>query len=901
MNKKKLLLISALAVSATGINAQTTSSYNLTAFGVPDVVIPYDITDEGKRLPIKWGMDTAWANEQNMRKGIAHIGSDNISLARVSFTPWESVESAQQLPTTLQDALDNRLYLIGLIGRKDLEVMLNDDHATVDESYTSDSSGKNWAKLMKMTMNAIERSGYKVTSIAPFNEPDYGWGQGGIVLMRAVCEQLKTGAYAVGDDVRISAGNTLNCDQASYWYNYMKPYVDEGNTHQLAGSFDNYAAFFTEVRNDGNVATADELHNVGEAIVGVEYGMQNGIWWGFDAFARGEFCRTSNQGRRLAYGEDRADWTVGCVYYNDSTDKVQAFLGSSERQAVASSYLFVSKDRDVYYDGEGPLRDFYIDVPGGASGSYQNGQTNAERVIDITYGEDVQPSPINGTYLIMNRFNRKVLTVSNGGGSGSALEQANNKGLDYQKWTVVPNVPSETGGDFSYHNITSARSGYAYPIDVLNFSMSSGAKVILYNGDYSSNEQWRLVYEGNGCYTIRNRESGLCLDLESKNSKAGTKIVQRAYTGENRQLWKFIPVDAACELTAPDAPTGLTYKNQPGSIRLSWNNNTEEDLAGYMVLRKDVEAGYWNTIARKVTDTVFYDNTCVQGKEYRYKIRAIDYSENLSSFSDSVTTKTDPRHALICQLQFDDSLSDNTENHFDCVYYGTPNFSSVRSKSGTKSLYLDGGTGYAKLPYALGSMSEMTFCSWVYSTDRNSIWQRIFDFGNGTGEYMFLSPYNGSVMRFAITDGSGEQQLDIERLGTGWHHIALTMGADSVAIYVDGELAGSTRGITLRPSDINPVMCYLGRSQFPADPYFKGYLDDVRFYNYPLSQDEITEVMNDLGAVSTSIESITTDAKAQGDGNTHYYDLNGRKMDTPSKGINIVKSAEGDVKKVLVK
>ena len=46
------------------------------------------------------------------------------------------------------------------------------------------------------------------------------------------------------------------------WYEHNKEFLDEGNTHQLAGSFDTYAEFFTKVREDGRHATADELHNV---------------------------------------------------------------------------------------------------------------------------------------------------------------------------------------------------------------------------------------------------------------------------------------------------------------------------------------------------------------------------------------------------------------------------------------------------------------------------------------------------------------------------------------------------------------------------------------------------------------------------------------------------------------
>jgi len=48
---------------------------------------------------------------------------------------------------------------------------------------------------------------------------------------------------------------------------------------------------------------------------------------------------------------------------------------------------------DVYYDGYGPQREYTMVLPGG--NGYQNGQTNAERVVNITTGEDIQPV-ING-------------------------------------------------------------------------------------------------------------------------------------------------------------------------------------------------------------------------------------------------------------------------------------------------------------------------------------------------------------------------------------------------------------------------------------------------------------------------------------------------------------------------
>ena len=77
---------------------------------------------------------------------------------------------------------------------------------------------------------------------------------------------------------------------------------------------------------------------------------------------------------------------------------MHGYLGSSERQATPSSFAFVSKGKDVFFNGYGPTRVFVYDMPGGTG--YQKGQINAERLFDITWGEDVAPFEVNGTYQI---------------------------------------------------------------------------------------------------------------------------------------------------------------------------------------------------------------------------------------------------------------------------------------------------------------------------------------------------------------------------------------------------------------------------------------------------------------------------------------------------------------------
>ena len=166
------------------------------------------------------------------------------------------------------------------------------------------------------------------------------------------------------------------------------------------------------------------------------------------------------------------------------------------------------------------------------------------------------------------------------------------------------------------------------------------------------------------------------------------------------------------------------------------------------------------------------------------------------------------------------------------------------------ALKLDGADDYAVLPIGelISSMSSATFTTWVNFSNLGGAWQRIFDFGSGTGTYIFLCPRTGTTgpMRLAITTsgGGGESLIDAPTtLPSGWHHVAVVIKSGNMQIYLDGAVvaSGSTSVI---PSDLGRTGSnWLGRSQYAADGYFNGSLDDFRIYDYVLSADEIIMTM----------------------------------------------------------
>ena len=906
-----IALSCSMMASAQRETVTPTSSSWLQTNGMGNTMLPFEYGGNGKEYVIDWGLDVAWNWDVNVNRGTNHIGKENLKVGRISFQTTDLVDENGNLSAAQRNELNRRLNNIAKSGVKNLVINSDQEAYYPHAEYVENYYGKptEWYKLIKASVKHAQSRGFNIITISPFNEPDYtGWKQGSKANFKEVARLITEDEELAG--IRISAGNTLNCDQASSWYNAVKPYVTEGNTHQLAGSFNSYASFWQEVAKDGNHVTADELHNTMEAFVAAHYGMQTGIWWGFDGTCRGQYCKaTSGGGAELGYAENRDNWTAGSVYRLPN-GSVKAFMGASERQAKPTTFEIVSLDRDVYFDGYGPYRSYPMHIPADANGTYQSAnQKNAERLVEIHSGEDVPPCPVDtGTYILMNMNSKMIMSIQGGSTSNAtAVVQNSSKTVQpYHKW-VIEKVSNTIGGDFSYVHIKSARN-QSMLLDVLNWSLSNGGGIIVYTGDGGTNEQWHLEYAGDGSYYIQNRHSGLYLQTASTATNAA--VTQAAFTGRDQQKWRFMPVDAARERTAPAAPKGLEAKAQSASVMLNWEANTESDVDGYMVLRgEETESGTidWNTIGRIIQGTRFIDNSLEQNKTYHYKVKAIDRSRNQSEASEIITARTSGEKALIAEYEFDDSNIDNSENYFDAAMNGTATYAnSIKSrlKSGEKYLSLNGSDNYLSLPYQVGNQKEMTICTWFYTVSSQGNWQRIFDFGNGTDQYMFFTPNSGSDARLVLKNGGDEQILKTTRMNsTAVKHLAITLSADSVYIYLDGELVASTNDISIRPSDFKPALCYIGKSQFPNDPLLRGVLDDFRIYNYALSADEIAAVMQD-STNEGAVDGIQTIATGQDDDiSTKIFSTSGIETPTLQRGVNVVKSTtrkgKTSVKKVM--
>jgi hypothetical protein len=200
---------------------------------------------------------------------------------------------------------------------------------------------------------------------------------------------------------------------------------------------------------------------------------------------------------------------------------------------------------------------------------------------------------------------------------------------------------------------------------------------------------------------------------------------------------------------------------------------------------------------------------------------------------------------LVAHYQFENNTQDSTGNALHGTAIGNPNY--VQGPAGLgNAILLNGIDMYVDLPIGptISTMTDITVTAWVNWSDVGGNWERIFDFGTGPGESMYLTPTTGEGMFFNIS-GSFLQVPDA--LPTGWQHVAVVIDSTSMTmqLYLYGIEIASGETATLPSADIGDAnQSWLGRSQYSWDPYFNGSMDDVRIYDRALSAGEVLYLSN---------------------------------------------------------
>jgi hypothetical protein len=178
--------------------------------------------------------------------------------------------------------------------------------------------------------------------------------------------------------------------------------------------------------------------------------------------------------------------------------------------------------------------------------------------------------------------------------------------------------------------------------------------------------------------------------------------------------------------------------------------------------------------------------------------------------------------------------------------------------------------GNTKIQYngLLGNPANLSLAAWANVDAVDSGGSEIISLGDCA-----LMRVTDTAIRAHFYNGSSwvNAFATFSPVGTGWHHYAMTFddAANQVKIYIDGQLASTTT--------INSSIAYsglgsatvVGRHGNNSTVYdMDGRIDDVRVYNYALTQAEIAVIYGLVGHWKLDETSGTSVADASGASNT---------------------------------
>lgn len=348
---------------------------------------------------------------------------------------------------------------------------------------------------------------------------------------------------------------------------------------------------------------------------------------------------------------------------------------------------------------------------------------------------------------------------------------------------------------------------------------------------------------------------------ELSNVRSGRQSMPLAYanTGAATTSEATLTLGAAQDWTRAGVQTlGVSFRGSLGSaaaqLYVKVNNGpavnypgSASSLAAPVWKQWNIDLAALGNAARSVRTLTLGVSGPGSGRLY------IDNVRLYRSAPPATGAAADPGTAnLVAYYAMEDNANDGTANG----YHGTAQVGSSFGPGPAgygRAIVLDGTSGYVDLPIGsvIASLTDATFASWVNFTNVGGGWERVFDFGTGTTNYVFLAPRQGTngPMTVGIRTPTVNEMRVVapDRLGSGWHHVAVVVDSATMTVYLyldGGEVASNTT--TVLPKDLGQTtQNWLGRSQWTADAYFNGSLDEFRIYDRALSAGEIQYLAGD--------------------------------------------------------
>ena len=204
---------------------------------------------------------------------------------------------------------------------------------------------------------------------------------------------------------------------------------------------------------------------------------------------------------------------------------------------------------------------------------------------------------------------------------------------------------------------------------------------------------------------------------------------------------------------------------------------------------------------------------------------------------------------------WEDNATIKRDSTWSDLVSGNAGYCRVLWPSGTNSALFDGTDDYINMGDVVKLETDyITLSAWVYTNSVLTAEDTIVGkWHNGaTGRSYLMELYGQDVLFGLSPDGTNTNQVAFITPGAvisadTWHHIACVADGTDMIVYVDGADVGSTP----YTSAIFDVSSDLMIGNYPTTHYLDGKIADVRIYDTPLTD---VEISGTLAAINPAID-----------------------------------------------
>jgi hypothetical protein len=203
---------------------------------------------------------------------------------------------------------------------------------------------------------------------------------------------------------------------------------------------------------------------------------------------------------------------------------------------------------------------------------------------------------------------------------------------------------------------------------------------------------------------------------------------------------------------------------------------------------------------------------------------------------------------------------DSSRYSYTYTSYGGATVTSSAIKPYTPSITLASASSqYLQTANFTPTTAGLTFAFW-YKSNTSGAWARVFDFGNGPANNDILCSINGVNLNYLYfedyygTVPTNISLTDINYNDNTWRHVVWTLtyaaaGSNTSTwnIYINGALKTTGTSKSYPNPAVTRTISYIGRSNWSADAYYNGNIDDYRIYNSVLTASQAYAIYSGSG------------------------------------------------------